>query len=178
MFERFTGGARTAVVHAQEEARNLGHDRIDPGHLLIAIAHVDGSAARVLRACHFEVEELRTKVKREIDGLDPDALASIGIDLDEVRRATEASFGEGALDKGSGKPQKGHIPFTPDSKKVLELSLRVAIKNKDKFICSGHILLAMLMLPESVPVRILQGARVNFESLRTELAREIAIEEA
>ena len=33
------------------------------------------------------------------DGLDPDALATLGIDLEQVRAATEARLGPGALDK-------------------------------------------------------------------------------
>jgi len=35
MFERFTDEARVVVVHAQEEVRRLGHDRIGTEHLLL-----------------------------------------------------------------------------------------------------------------------------------------------
>ena len=38
MFERFTDGARQAVVRAQEEARRLGHSYIGCEHLLLAAA--------------------------------------------------------------------------------------------------------------------------------------------
>jgi ATP-dependent Clp protease ATP-binding subunit ClpC len=39
MFERFTDRARRAVVLASDEARELGHDRIGPEHILLGIAH-------------------------------------------------------------------------------------------------------------------------------------------
>ena len=61
---------------------------------------------------------------------DPEALATIGIDLDEVRRRIEEAFGPGALDKrsedrsvGARGPEgrrSGHIPFSPRAKKVLD----------------------------------------------------------
>ena len=45
MFERFTGGARAAVVQAQKHARRLGHRYIGCEHLLLAAA----SAAMLAR---------------------------------------------------------------------------------------------------------------------------------
>jgi ATP-dependent Clp protease ATP-binding subunit ClpA len=38
VFERFTSQARQAVVHAQEEARELGHPFIGAEHLLLGVA--------------------------------------------------------------------------------------------------------------------------------------------
>lgn len=37
MFERFSDGARRAVVLAQEEARSLGHDGVDAEHILLGL---------------------------------------------------------------------------------------------------------------------------------------------
>ena len=75
---------------------------------------------------------------------DADALRAIGIDVDSIRERIEESFGPGVLDlaarrrrrgrrlqlrrprrggrpcSGSMWPVRGHIPFTPRSKKVLE----------------------------------------------------------
>ena len=42
MFERFTDEARRAVVVAQEEARELRAERIEPVHLLTAMLNQDG----------------------------------------------------------------------------------------------------------------------------------------
>lgn len=175
MFERFTKDARAAVVRAQGEARDLRHTEITPGHLLLSLAGSDqGPAGRALRAHGLTPGLLRPLVVREIDGLDAEALAAIGIDLDAVREATEATFGPGALDGEPGARPSGHIKFTGEAKKVLELSLRVAIKHKQRFICDGHILLALLMLPESAAVRALKAARADLESLTAATIREIS----
>ncbi|WP_095212789.1 Clp protease N-terminal domain-containing protein [Frankia sp. AvcI1] len=45
MFERFSDGARRAVVHAQEESRSLGHDRIGVEHVLLGLLHEDSAPA-------------------------------------------------------------------------------------------------------------------------------------
>lgn len=94
-------------------------------------------------------------------------LATIGIDLDEVRRSVEASFGEGALE--SGRIGGGHIPFTPQAKKTLELSLRSALALKHKFFCSGHVLLGLLRAPgdDNLALQVLGDADVDIEALRT-----------
>jgi len=43
VFERFTDAARQAVMHAQEESRELGHPFIGAGHLLLGVARTDPS---------------------------------------------------------------------------------------------------------------------------------------
>ena len=53
MFERFTEEARWVVVHAQEEARDLRSARIEPVHLLLALAGIYGSMTfQVARRAH------------------------------------------------------------------------------------------------------------------------------
>lgn len=172
MFEKFTENARAAVVRAQEEASALRHDRIDSGHLLLALLATPGAAARALDACVPGAEGLRARVRTELDGLDPDALASIGVDLAAVRRATEAAFGEGALDRGRGRG-RGHLPFTREAKKTLQISLRMAIHHGHRSIDGGHILLALLRLPESAPVRALRQTGADLDALERTTLQEI-----
>jgi ATP-dependent Clp protease ATP-binding subunit ClpA len=43
VFERFTDLARQAVMHAQEEARELGHPFIGAEHLLLGVARTDAT---------------------------------------------------------------------------------------------------------------------------------------
>ena len=129
MFERFTASARGTVVRAQEEAA-------DAGDVVVALAQDDGVAGAVLRDAGVTAESLRRWLRQvpaddESSGrLDADALQSIGIDLDDVRRRVEETFGAGALDDlpdRSGGRRWGrnkHIPFTARAKKSLELGLR------------------------------------------------------
>ncbi|GGR50202.1 ATP-dependent Clp protease ATP-binding subunit ClpA [Nocardioides luteus] len=149
MFERFTRPARDAVTAAQTHATDLGHDRIGDDHLLLAISSgADSPAARALTEAGVDTAGLRAEIERAHGRLgeeDAEALSSLGIDLDAVRSRVEAVFGDGALD--AGKPRRrfgGHIPFTKDAKKVLELALREAIRLDDRTIGTEHILLGIL----------------------------------
>jgi ATP-dependent Clp protease ATP-binding subunit ClpA len=108
MFERFTDGARQIVVEAQHEARRLGHNYIGCEHLLLAATKTDEPASAVLRDQGVTPERVEAEILRVIGrggaddplrGLDREALAAIGIDLDVVRARLDAAFGPGALDR-------------------------------------------------------------------------------
>jgi ATP-dependent Clp protease ATP-binding subunit ClpA len=102
MFERFTGVARSIVVDAQVQARRFGHSWIGCEHLLLATVASDSPAGAALRECGLTPERLREGILAPAQSslfadLDRDALASIGIDLDEVERRLAARFGAQAL---------------------------------------------------------------------------------
>ncbi|MGW4946961.1 Clp protease N-terminal domain-containing protein [Actinoplanes sp. NPDC004185] len=124
----------------------------------------------------------------DTDAEDAAALKAIGIDLEAVRRAIEENFGPGALrlplamaPKRRGllrraRPRtrtSGHIPFSPRSKKVLELSLREALRLKHNFIAPEHIMLGILREGQGLAVQILAGAGVDQERLREEVTRSL-----
>jgi ATP-dependent Clp protease ATP-binding subunit ClpA len=142
MFERFTREARAVVEAAQAEATALGAPAIGPEHLLLGIAAGDGAAA-TLRALGLGPDALRAELVASGGGIDADALAAIGIDLDAVRRQVEASFGPGAL----GRRGKRSLRFAPKAKKALELALREAIALGDRHIGAEHVLLGVLRDP-------------------------------
>ncbi len=106
MFERFTDAARAIVVEAQGHARRLGHSYIGCEHLLLAAAGKDEPAGAVLREWGVTPEAVEKEIVRLAGArdaatlfsrLDREALASIGIDLDQVQAKIEARFGAGAL---------------------------------------------------------------------------------
>ncbi|HWN26410.1 MAG TPA: Clp protease N-terminal domain-containing protein, partial [Actinomycetospora sp.] len=98
MFERFTDPARRVVVLAQEEARTRGDDRIGSEHLLLGICRAtDTHGAALLAARGVTLREVEDDL-RAPEVPDRDALASVGIDLDEVRDRVEEAFGPGALE--------------------------------------------------------------------------------
>jgi ATP-dependent Clp protease ATP-binding subunit ClpC len=134
MFERFTDQARRVVVQAQEEARTLGHNYIGTEHILLGLlGEPEGAAAQ--------------------------ALSSLGIslDLDAAREQVVeiAGAGTGQL--------SGHVPFTPRTKKVLELSLREAQRLGHDHIGTEHILLGLVREGEGAGAQILerQGASLD-----------------
>jgi ATP-dependent Clp protease ATP-binding subunit ClpA len=149
MFERFTEKARTAVVLAQEECRQRGDQAIGTEHLLLALFRVpDNLAVMVLegfsvRRADVEADLAARRTAPAADGAaDADALAALGIDLDEVRRRVEEAFGPGALDRTRTPPKR--LPFAKETKKALELALREALALKHNYIGTEHILLGLL----------------------------------
>ena len=200
MFERFTHAARDAVTRAQHEARELGQSPIGTEHLLLALlADASGPVASALRDDGVDASSVRAAILRHVgagpgatpaaladsDAEDAAALKAIGIDLDAVRRAIEENFGPGALrlPRASTPPRKGllrrfsagsgHIPFSDRAKKVLELSLREAIRLKHSFIAPEHIMLGILREGRGLAARILAEADVDHDRLRSGLTRSL-----
>ncbi len=143
MFERFTKPARTMVKQGIDVAAAAGSSRVRPEHLLVALVEdEDCLATRVLVDLGVSPARLRTTLEarrdRYLGGLgeeDAEALATIGIDLQEVVRRVGRGSGEAST---RGRPR-----FSRGSKKVLELALREAIALRHNYIGTEHILLAL-----------------------------------
>ncbi|MEU2350062.1 Clp protease N-terminal domain-containing protein [Modestobacter sp. NPDC049651] len=172
MFERFTHEARQAVVAAQEEARALRAGRIEPVHLLLALTRDPGRAGEVLRATGVTHPDLRAALGRSGGALDPDALAAVGIDLDQVRAAAEAAFGPGALERGA-EGTAGHLPFTDGAKRALQESLRAVLQKggprRERAIDGAAVLAGVLAVADPVVDRVLRQLGTDADRLRTEL---------
>jgi ATP-dependent Clp protease ATP-binding subunit ClpA len=169
MFERFTDSARACVARAQDEAGSLGHEYIGTEHILAALATDErGVGGQVLRDLGLTPDTIRADIRNIVGGsttLDHDALASIGIDLDEVRKRVDETFGPGALDRASGRHEPRRVPFTPRSKKSLELALKEAVGRGDDFIGSEHLLLGVSRVAGGVACRILSEHGCTREGL-------------
>lgn len=86
------------------------------------------------------------------EGLAARALVEQGLALDALRAATLAVL---PLSKEAAP---GHIPFTPGGKKLLQLTLREALRLGHNYIGTEHMLLAMLSDEDSRTERILRDA--------------------
>jgi ATP-dependent Clp protease ATP-binding subunit ClpA len=181
MFERFTDDARRAVSLAQEEAHALRHGWIGTEHLLLGVAApASGVGARILERLRLDASTIRGDIEREIgagDDFDPgdeEALRSLGIDLDQVRRAAEEAFGPGALDRPIIRGRRrcdtpwtsGRLPFTPRAKKSLELALRWATTMRSGSIGTEHILLGLASDRDGLAARILRLHGVELADVR------------
>jgi hypothetical protein len=111
---RMTARARNVVMKAQEEARRAGHDQIDTVHVVLGLLH--------------EPEALAAK-----------AIEAQGVSLEAVRTAAQD-----ALPPPTDKKIDGHIPFSPEAKRLRDLILREALRLGHNFIGTEHILLALL----------------------------------
>ena len=161
MFERFTDRARTAVILARTEASERD-DQIRPVYMLHALAAGEGVAARVLAGLGVEAGDIERRLDRtaplrkplegEPPGDDAEALASIGIDLDEIRRKVEESFGPGALERAPASSQgTGRITMTREAKQSVELAAKEARAMHHSYIGTEHLLLGLLSAAERNP---------------------------
>ncbi len=67
MFERFTDGARRAVVRAQEQARTLNHNYVGTEHLLLGlIGEGESGAAKALESMGISLTAVRQQVEEII----------------------------------------------------------------------------------------------------------------
>ena len=137
MFERFSDRARRAIVHAQEEARLLNHDYIGTEHMLLGLLAERGSAAAR-------------------------ALDSLNVTLEAAREQVREIVGQGSQEQG----QRGHIPFTPRAKKVLELSLRESLSLRSEIIGTEHLLLGLIAEGDGVGAQILDRLGAPAETVR------------
>ena len=185
MFERFTEPARTAVVSAQGYAREFQHSEITAGHVLLALAADDQQvAAAVLDQLGVDRAALRAAVAT-YDSPDAEALRSLGIDLDEVRRRAEQSFGPGALDQPRRQRPglfghrrvggTGHLPFDAEAKAALEGSLREALARHDHYIGAEHLLLGLLTTRPGTAMALLArlGVTADLEAIRGLIDQEL-----
>jgi ATP-dependent Clp protease ATP-binding subunit ClpA len=198
MFERFTREAREVVVGAQEAARRLAHRRIGTEHLLLSLLANGGGTAGVMNDHAVTTQTVETAIARHLGNApgmlgpaDAAALKVIGIDLDQVRAHLEANFGPEPFARPAapqprrrfglrrsqrddeGPPPTGHIPFSPRAKKVLELSLREALRLKHREIRSEHILLGLIREGEGLAAKILVEAEVDLRGLRAEVEQRM-----
>jgi|SRR5271170_1702174 len=168
MFERFTDKARKVVILAKDKATERGDDQIRPAHMLYGLAAADGVAARVLTALGVDGAAVDRELGRagtpprsvgsadEAAAGDAEALAAIGIDLDEIKRRIEDSFGPGALERVPLAPRgplnwTGRLPLAAESKLTLALALKEARALHHNYIGTEHLLLGLLRVAEREP---------------------------
>ncbi|SCX49031.1 Clp amino terminal domain-containing protein, pathogenicity island component [Klenkia marina] len=162
MFERFTDEARATVVRAQDVARSTGADRIEPVHLLLAVAVGEGRGAAALRAAGLDAVRARTAAT----AADDVALSALGVDLDLVRARAEQTFGAGALDPRS---RRGHLRFGGSAKRVLREALRAEVGQGRRRLDDGSVLLGVLEVRDAVVAAVLADQGVDPRAVRADL---------
>src|SRR4028118_670092 len=121
--------------------------------------------ARHFNHNYIGTEHLLLGLLREDEGVAAQALSSLNVTLDEVREQVESIVGYG--EEGTG----AQAPFTPRSKKVLELALREALQLGHNYIGTEHILLGLVRESEGVAARVLSNLGVDPDKVRREVVR-------
>ena len=139
MFNRFTERARKVIVYAKEEARRFNHDYIGTEHLLLGLI-------------------------REGEGVAAAVLQKLGLDLETIRLEVEK-----LVQPGPQTQVLGDIPFTPRSKKALELSAEEARALGHNYIGTEHLLLGLVKEGEGMAYRVLLNLGLDLGKLRNEV---------
>jgi ATP-dependent Clp protease ATP-binding subunit ClpA len=105
--------------------------------------------ARMLDHNWIGTEHILLGLLREGEGMAARVLESLGIGLQPVRQQVEEIIGQ-----GQQLPSE-QIPFTPRSKKVLELALRESLQLGHGHVGTEHILLGLIREGDGVAAQVL-----------------------
>jgi ATP-dependent Clp protease ATP-binding subunit ClpC len=124
--------------------------------------------ARMRNDNYIGTEHILLSLIREGDGVAAKALESIGISLDAVRQQVEEIIGQGQY------APPGHIPFTPRSKRVLELSLSEAVLLGHNHIGTEHILLSLISEGDGMAALVLVRLGAELSRVRQQVIQLIS----
>ncbi|MFE0425717.1 Clp protease N-terminal domain-containing protein [Streptomyces sp. NPDC058953] len=154
MFEQFTQEARRVVTESVAHCERAGAAAVTEEHLLLALLDQRGTRTDFALAA-LGVADRRDSVEsalhdaRRRGGLtrtETEALAGLGIDVDEVVATAEAAHGPGALAPAGFVRRRmlpARRPFSSAAKEILKKSLRIAVGRGDRRIGGEHLLLAL-----------------------------------
>jgi len=116
--------------------------------------------ARILRHDYVGTEHILLGLVGEGQGVAAKALESLGIRLDVVRQQVEETTGRGE------QASAGHIPFTPQAKNALTLSLVESKALDHTYIGTEHILLGLLREGDGVAAQVLVALGTDLNQVR------------
>jgi ATP-dependent Clp protease ATP-binding subunit ClpC len=119
--------------------------------------------SRLFNHDYIGTEHILLGLIHEGEGVAATTLESLGISLDSVRSEVEEMIGHGR------SPARGHIPFTPRAKKVLELSLREALQLGHTYIGTEHILLGLIREGQGVAAQVLLKLGADLDRVRQQV---------
>ncbi|MEW2401741.1 Clp protease N-terminal domain-containing protein [Streptomyces sp. NPDC046862] len=113
------------------------------------VVRVSQDEARRLNHDCIGTEHMLLALVRQDEGVAVEVLKRLGISPEDTGRQVEEAIGRG------GQTPPDAIPFTPRTKKVLELSLREAVGLGHNYVGTEHILLGLIREGEGVAAQVL-----------------------
>ena len=140
----YTVRARASVARAREEAVEMGHNYVGTEHLLLgALADPAALSVRVL--------------------------TELGIPADELRRTVMEAAGP----RSPREPSGGDAPFTPRSRRVLDLTRGESLRLGHNYVGTEHLLIALAAEKDGAGGRVLREHGVDVDRARNEVVRVI-----
>jgi ATP-dependent Clp protease ATP-binding subunit ClpC len=121
--------------------------------------------ARMLSHNYVGTEHILLGLVHEGQGVAAKALEELGISPDALRQQVQETTGQGQ------QAPSGHIPFTPQAKKVLELSLSESKVLGHNYIGTEHILLGLIREGDGVAAQVLVGLGADLNRVRQVVLR-------
>jgi ATP-dependent Clp protease ATP-binding subunit ClpA len=163
------GPAERYLFAGTDEARRLGHNYVGTEHMLrVLVRDPAGSATRLLAALGVSTDAVERALacwpedSTATATIDPTALATLGIDFEEVRERLEETFGPGALER----TRSGCMGVCPRLKMAPAYSLDHASQGS---FGEEHVLLGLLSVPDSVAARVLGELGVSLAAAQAAL---------
>ena len=119
--------------------------------------------ARTLHHNYIGTEHVLLGLLHDREGVAGRALHVLGISPDTVREQILDIIGEGKHEPA------GHIPFTPRTKKVLELAVREAVQLGHLYVGTEHILLGLVREGDGVGWHVLSRLGVTVPKVRDQV---------
>ena len=142
-FNSFTPRAQQVIDLAKKEADRFNHPYVGTEHLLLGLIAL-------------------------AEGVAVSVLEGMGVSLEQVRIEVEKAVGQGPETK-----VVGNVPFTPRSKKVLQLSVAEAQALNHSYVGTEHILLGLLREGEGVAAQVLTNMEIDLDTVRSNVLREL-----
>jgi len=140
----YTVRARASVARAREEAVEMGHNYVGTEHLLLGVL-ADPAALSVR------------------------VLTELGIPADELRRTVMEAAGP----RSPREPSGGDAPFTPRSRRVLDLTRGESLRLGHNYVGTEHLLIALAAEKDGAGGRVLREHGVDVDRVRNEVVRVI-----
>jgi ATP-dependent Clp protease ATP-binding subunit ClpA len=164
--------AERYLAAGADEARRHGCSFVGTEHVLLALVRDPASPiVPVLAGLDVDppaVEAALAGWLRPVSGgamIDPEALATLGIDFETVRGRLEQTFGPGALER----TRASCLAVAPRLKRALAHAVDYA---DGRPLGDEHVLLGLLSVPDSVAARSLAGLNISLAGVKAALGLE------
>jgi ATP-dependent Clp protease ATP-binding subunit ClpA len=136
MFERYSESARRALFFSRYAVTQLGGATIEPEHLVLGVLH--GAPQSILR------------------------FVRPGETVDTLRAPLEEASATG----GETLETRVEVPFSPETKDVLQRTALAADELQSQVIRPEHIIVAVMVATFGAAMRVLRDAGVDAEAIR------------
>ena len=141
-FDRFTEKAQEAAMRAYEILQRYKHTQVDTEHVFLALLQQDGGAVpQIMKQLEAPSEEMVQKLERV---------------LESMPRASQNPY---------GSSNTAQVFITPRLKRMMDIAYEEAMRLKDEYISTEHILLAIASERNTPSATVLREANITKERI-------------